>query len=99
MAKYLDKTILQNMNRGQHNSDKTSKATKTLGLLHSNLAFAPKRAKEVAYKTLVCPKMEYASPIWNPYSKTKIQQVQKVQSTTARWMSYNGQLLTAERSV
>ena len=36
-------------------------------------------------KTLVRPKLEYAVPIWNPYCKTQIQQVDKVQRTAARW--------------
>ena len=33
-------------------SEISSKSTKTLGFLRSNLAFAPKSTKEVAYKTL-----------------------------------------------
>ena len=41
---------------------------KTLGFLHRNLAFAAKRTKGVAYKTLVQPKLEYAAPIWSPYT-------------------------------
>ena len=31
-----------------------------------NLAFAPRSTKEVAYKTLVRPKLEYAAPILSP---------------------------------
>ena len=43
---------------GQHIS---AKATKTLGFLRHNLAFAPRHAKEVAYKkTLIRPELEYA---------------------------------------
>ena len=38
--------------------------TKTLGFLRRNLAFAPRSTKEVAYITLVRPKLEYAAPIW-----------------------------------
>ena len=82
-AKYLGITITENMDWGQHISDISSKATKTLGFLRMNLAFAPRSTKEVAYKTLVRPKLEYAAPIWSPYCKTQIQQVEKVQRTAA----------------
>ena len=54
-AKYLGITITDNMDWGQHVSEISSKATKTLGFLHRNLAFAPRSTKEVAYKTLVRP--------------------------------------------
>ena len=66
---------------GQHISEISSKATKTLGFLHRNLAFATTSTKEVAYKTLVRPKLEYAAPFWSPYSKPQINQVEKVQRT------------------
>ena len=78
-------TISDNMDWGQHISEISSKATKTLGFLRRNLAFAPRSTKEVAYKTLVRPKLEYAAPIWSPYSKLQINQVEKVQRTAACW--------------
>ena len=84
-AKYIGITISDNMDCGQHISEISSKATKTLGFLRRNLAFAPKSTKEVAYKTLVRPKLEYAAPILSPYSKLQINQVEKVQRTAARW--------------
>ena len=70
---------------GQHISEISSKATKTLGFLRRNLAFATTSTKEVAYKTLVRPKLEYAAPFLSPYSKPQINQVEKVQRTAARW--------------
>ena len=73
------------MDWGRHISEISSKATKTLGFLRRNLAFAPKSSKEVAYKTLAWPKLEYAAPFWSPYSKLQINQVEKVQRTAARW--------------
>ena len=106
-AKYLGITITDNMDWGQHVSEISSKATKTLGFLRRNLAFAPRSTKEVAYKALVRPKQEYAAPIWSPHSKLQINQIVKVQRTAARWtcrrwqntssakclMSLNGHLL------
>ena len=84
-AKILCITLTENMDLGQHISDISSKATKTLGFLFRNLAFAPRSTKEVAYKTLVGSKLDYTAPIWSPYCKTQIQQVEKVQRTTAHW--------------
>ena len=84
-AKYLGITNSDNMDWGQHISEISSKVTKTLGFLRRNLAFAPKSTKEVAYKTLVRSKLEYAAPIWSPYSKLQINQIEKVQGTAARW--------------
>ena len=62
LAKYLGITISDNMDWGQHVSEISFKATKTLDFRRRNLAFAPRRTKEVAYKTLVRPKLEYAAP-------------------------------------
>ena len=83
-TKYLGITISDNMDWNQHISEISSKATKTISFLRRNLTFAPKRTKEVAYKTLVRPKLEYAARICRPYSKLQINQVEKVQRTAAR---------------
>ena len=49
-----------------------------MGFLRHNLALAPRHTKEVAYKTLVRPQLEYAAPIWHPYHETQIAQAEKV---------------------
>ena len=84
-AKYLGITITDDLDWGQHISEISSKATRTLGFLRRNLAFAPRQTKDVAYKTLVRPQLEYASSSWHPHVITQIQQVEKVQRTAARW--------------
>ena len=84
-AKYLGITITDNLDWGQHVSEISCKATKTMGFLRRYLALAPRHPKEVAYKTLVRPQFEYAALIWNPYHKFQIQEVEKVQRTAARW--------------
>ena len=62
----LDHNITDNLDWGQHFSEITCNATKTLGFLRRNLALTPRHTKEVAYKTLVRPQLEYAVPIWHP---------------------------------
>ena len=65
------------MDWGQRVSEISSKATKTLGFLRRNLAFASRSTKEVAYKTLVWPELEYAAPLWSPHLKLQIEKVQR----------------------
>ena len=85
-AKYLGLTITDDLEWGQHISEISCKATTTLGFLRRNLALAPRHTKEVAYKTLVRPQLEYAAPIWHPYNETETKKnVEKVQKTAARW--------------
>ena len=83
-AKYIGLTITDDLDWGQHISEITCKATKTLGFLRRNLALAPRHTKEVAYKTLVQSQLEYAAPIWHPYNETQTLKVEKVQRTAAR---------------
>ena len=49
------------------------------------MAVEPRHTKEVAYKTLVRPQLEYAAPIWHPYNETEKKKAEKVQKTAARW--------------
>lgn len=84
-AKYLGVTVTDNLDWGQHISEISAKASKTLGFLRRNLSLAPRETKEVAYKTLVRPKLEYAAAVWNPHTKVQSYQLEKVQRTAARW--------------
>ena len=75
-AKYLRLTVTDDLEWGKHVSEISCKAT--LGFLRRNLALAPRHSKEVAYKTLVRPQLEYAAPIWHPYNETEAKKVEKV---------------------
>ena len=52
--------------------------------LNRNMAFAPRKTKAAAYKTLVRPKHEYAAPVWMPHHHKEIDRTEKVQRTAAR---------------
>ena len=60
--KNLGITITDNMDWGKHISESSYKATKAFDFFRRNLAFAPWSTKEVAFKTLVHSKLEYADP-------------------------------------
>ena len=48
-----------------------------MGFLRRSMTLTPRLTKEVAYKTLVCPQLEYTAPNWHPYHKTQIKKVQR----------------------
>ena len=76
-AKYLGVQITNDLDWGQHINEITSKATKTLGFLRRNMAFAQRETKAAAYKTLIRPKLEYAAPVWMPHHQKEIDRIEK----------------------
>ena len=59
------------MEWGQHVSEISCKATKTLCFLRRNLALAPRHTKEVAYKTLGSMQLLFGIPIMKLRQKKK----------------------------
>ena len=66
-----------------------SKANQTLGVLRRNLKNCPREIKNMAYKSILRPKMKYAAPIWDPYTKDNIQLLEAVQRRAARFVCNN----------
>ena len=56
-----------------------------MGFLARNSGFAARHTKEVAYKTLVRPQLEYAAPFCHPYHETQIGEVCKMKRTAVSW--------------
>ena len=51
-----------------------------------NLKHCQRTEKERAYQTLIRPKLEYCSPIWNPQQKTQIKQLEQVQRNDVKFV-------------
>ena len=65
--KYLGVTITNDLRWNTHVGNICTKANRTLGFLRRNIS---RDVKEMAYKGLVRPILEYASPVWDPSGKT-----------------------------
>ena len=64
--KYLGVYISQDFKLNSHINSTSSKANQTLGFLKRNLRINSSTVKEKAYKSLVRPKLEYCSTVWDP---------------------------------
>ena len=85
-AKYLGVIFNNKLTCDDHISNITMKANRTLGFLRRNLQVNNQQLKSQAYKTLVRPTVEYASTLWDPYTKKNIDQLERVQRRAARYV-------------
>ena len=83
-AKYLAVNIHKQLNWNYHFSSITKKANNTRSLLQHNISQCSKTTKELCYRTLVRPLMEYATVIWDPFTEANIRKLEMVQRRSAR---------------
>ena len=84
-AMYLGVDISNGLSWNSHIDRITSKANSTLGFIKRNIKTRNVRVRETAYNTLVRPQLEYTAPIWDPHTKQKIFQFEKIQRRAVRW--------------
>lgn len=84
---YLGVELSSDLSWAKHITQSVSKANSILGLLRRNLWNCTQNTKEIAYKTLVRPRLEYCSPIWDPYQKVYQEKIEKVQRRAARFVT------------
>ena len=82
---YLGVDIDSKLNWTAHCNRVKKRASQTLGLVQRTLHAAPRASKELAYKALVRPKLEYATTAWNPQTSGKIKKLESVQNKAARF--------------
>ena len=61
------------------------KAQRTLNLLRRNLYNCSGETKDMAYRTMVRPVLEYAACAWDPYNAEQIQRMEAVQKRQLAW--------------
>jgi hypothetical protein len=85
-VKYLGVTISNDLRWSHHINNISATANRTSGFLRRNIKLNCTSIKESAYEALVRPLLEYASPVWDPYTKEDIITIEKVQRRAARWV-------------
>ena len=85
-ATYLGISISDNLSWNKHCDIICKKANSTLGLLRRILSGCTPEVKSTAYLTLVRPKLEYASCVWNPHTQCNINKIEMVQRRAARFV-------------
>ena len=85
-AKYLGVTISLDLRWNQHISNIVTKGNQTLGFLRRNLRINSPELKSTAHKNFVWPTVEYASSVWDPYTKQNSDRIEMVQRRAARYV-------------
>ena len=83
-TKYFALTLTNQLDWNVHIDNITNKASKSLGLLKGNVRIKNVQLKSVAYNSLVRPHLEYAVPVWDPYTKKIIDKLEMIQRRAAR---------------
>ena len=85
-ARYLGVDIASDLSWKPYIARITNSANKSLGFLRRNLKAKSPKHREIAYKAIVCPQLEYAAPIWDPRIQEDIQRIEMVQRRAAQWV-------------
>ena len=88
-SKYLGVEIRSNLSFNNHIQNITTSASRSLSFLRRNIRTQNPALREMAYKTLVHPLMEYSSIVWSPYTDQNIDKLEMIQRRAARWTLNN----------
>ena len=85
-TKYLGLTLTNQFDWNVHIDNISNKANKSICLLKRNVRMKDVQLKYVAYSSLVRPHLEYAVPVWDPYTKKNIDKLEIIQRRAARYV-------------
>jgi len=76
--KHLGVTINNNLKWGDHITEVTARASRSLNLLRKTMRDCHRDAKTKAYSALVRPILEYSAPVRAPHEQQHINALEKV---------------------
>ena len=83
---YLGVEMQSNMKFDRHIVNMCNKATRTFNMLRRNLHHCSPQIKEISYKALIRPILEYSAAVWDPHRLKEKQQIERIQRRAARWV-------------
>ena len=84
---YLRVKLDSKLSWAQYTTEINTKSSKVLGMVKITLGPCKSEVKDTAYNMLVRPKLEYASPIWNPHASSHINRLEIIQHYDARFVA------------
>ena len=84
---YLGVTVSKDLRWDTQVKNTQSAANRSLGFLRRNLRTRSTKTRELAYKALVRPRLEYATSAWDPYTAAHTSSLEAVQRRAARWIT------------
>ena len=85
-VRYLGVIVDPKLSWNQNISYVSEKATKVLNLLRRHMYTCRAASKQKAFRALVIPVLDYASPVWNPHTNKNCITLERIQSRGARWI-------------
>ena len=96
---YLGVKLDSKLSWAKHITEITTKSSKVLGMVKRTLGPCKREVKDTAYNMLVRPKLEYASPIWNPHTCSQINRLERIQHCAARFVANDHRRITNSTSL
>ena len=82
---YLGVHITKDLTWNKHIHQITATANRTLAFVRRNHYSCHQHIEKSAYTTLVRPLLEYSSSVWDPHTKTLVNEIEMVQRRAARF--------------
>ena len=84
---YFGLKLYSKLSWAKHVTEISTKSSKVLARVKRTLCLCKPEVKDTAYNMLVRPKLEYASPIWNPHTSSQLNQLEIIQHYAARFVA------------
>ena len=82
--RYLGITITSNLSWSLHINQTCSKAKRLVGYLYRHFRQADSHTIASLYKSIILPILGYAASVWDPYQKTYVRKLERVQEFAAK---------------